>query len=247
VGPVPRGRAPDPRRDRRRDQQLHQVAATKAAKLEPRLSTLTINVPAENRVGGLQITRAGDIVDPGAWNKALPVDGGSYRIAATAPGNAEWSTTVAIGNERDAKTIEIPRLKAAALDPPRPKPPAPTAPATRAAPVEPPRSRVAPLALGGAAIALAGGAIGLELWARSAYDQSKSEVDNAKQDSLWHSANTRRYVAEGLGIAAVASAGVAVWLYLREPRSESPAHASRVQLAPVVASDRAGVLLIGRY
>src|SRR5262249_28394090 len=97
------------------------------------------------------------------------------------------------------------------------------------------------------AIALAGGAIGLELWARSTYDQSKTEVDNAKQDSLWHSANTRRYIAEGLGVAAVASAGVAVWLYLPQPRPESPPGHARVQVAPVVASDRAGVLLIGRY
>src|SRR5262245_40404877 len=208
-------------------QQLHQVAATKAAKLEPRLSTLTINVPGENRIGGLQVTRAGDVVDPGAWNKALPVDGGSYRIAATAPGNAEWSTTVAIGNEHDVKTIEIPKLKAAALEPPRPKQAA--APETEPAPVESPRSRAVPLALGGAAI-------GLELWARSTYDQSRTEVDNAKQDSLWHSANTRRYLAEGLGVAGLASAGVAVWLYVREPRSES-LHASRVQLAPVVARD----------
>src|ERR1041385_1415807 len=104
-------------------QQLHQVAASKAAKLEPRLSTLTINAPAENRVGGLQVTRAGDVVDPGAWNKALPVDGGTYRIAASAPGNAEWSTTLTIGNEHDVKAIEIPKLKAAALEPPRPKPP----------------------------------------------------------------------------------------------------------------------------
>ena len=232
------------RQTRTATQQLHQVAATKAAKLEPRLSTLTINVPTENRIGGLQVSRAGDIVDPGAWNKALPVDGGTYRIAATAPGNAEWSTTVAIGNERDVKMIEIPKLKAAVLEPPRPKPEPPAAPTP---PVESPRSRAVPLALGGAAIALAGGAIGLELWARSTYDQSKTEIDNAKQDSLWHSANTRRYIAAGLGVAAVASAGVAVWLYLREPRSESPPHASRVQLAPVVASDRAGVLLIGRY
>src|ERR1043166_8117115 len=49
-------------------------------KLEPRLATLTITVPPENRVGGLQIQRGGEVVDPGAWNKALPVDGGTYKI-----------------------------------------------------------------------------------------------------------------------------------------------------------------------
>src|SRR5512143_948297 len=62
--------------------QLHQVATDHAAKLEPRLSTLTITVPAENRVGGLEILRNNELVDPGAWNKALPVDGGTYQITA---------------------------------------------------------------------------------------------------------------------------------------------------------------------
>src|SRR6185369_12730876 len=65
--------------------QLHQVATDHAAKLEPRLSTLTITVPVENRVGGLEILRNNELVDPGAWNKALPVDGGSYQITARAP------------------------------------------------------------------------------------------------------------------------------------------------------------------
>src|SRR5512140_835685 len=52
--------------------QLHKVATDHAAKLEPRLSTLTINIPVENRVGGLEILRNNEPVDPGAWNKALP-------------------------------------------------------------------------------------------------------------------------------------------------------------------------------
>jgi hypothetical protein len=228
--------------------QLHQTAASHAARLEPRLSTLAITVPAENRVGGLQVLRGGEPVDPGAWNRALPVDGGTYKITATAPGNAEWSSMVSVGNERDVKTIEIPRLKAAALGPPRvgtgaegPRP----GPIGRAGSAEPPRSRLVPYALGGGAIALAGGAIGLELWARSTYDQSKTEVDNARQTSLWHSANTRRYVAEGLGVASLACASAAVWLYLRAGAEEAPPgpRAARLHVAPMVARSGGGVML----
>lgn len=232
--------------------QLHQTAANHAAKLEPRLSTLTIAVPAESRVGGLQVTRGGEPVDPGAWNRALPVDGGSYKITASAPGNAEWSTIVAVGDEHDVKTVEIPRLKAAALIPPRPPvssssaSPAPSA-AERPDTGSPPRSKLVPLAVGGGAVALAGAAIGVALWGSSTYDKAKAEPDNARQDSLWHSANTKRYVAEGLGAASLACAGVAVWLYLR-PGNESPAaHASRVHVAPMIAGDTAGLLLIGEY
>lgn len=55
---------------------------------------------------------------------------------------------------------------------------------------------------------------------------------------MWHSANTRRYVAEGLAVAGVASAGIAVWLFVR---------GSGEHVAPVVAADRAGVAVFGRW
>ncbi|HEX3761231.1 MAG TPA: hypothetical protein VHW23_21195 [Kofleriaceae bacterium] len=228
----------------------HQTAATKASKLEPRLSTLTITVSPENRVAGLEVLRGGEPVDPGAWSRALPVDGGTYQITARAPGNAEWSSTITVGNEHDAKTIEIPRLKAAALEPPPTQTPEPAAASATSA--SHPRSRVVPLALGGAAVALAGGALGFELWARSTNSQSLDEkMNNDRRLSLWHSANNRRYVAEGLGVASLAAAGVAVWLYLR-PAGEAPdTRAARREVAPrvvpMVAHDTAGLLVVGRY
>jgi hypothetical protein len=228
--------------------QLHQVATDHAAKLEPRLSTLTITVPAENRVGGLEILRNNERVEPGAWNKALPVDGGSYQITARAPGNADWSSTITVGLEHDAETIETPKLKAAALQASSAGPGSPSNPNSTATERQP--SKVLPLALGAAALGLVGGAVGFELWARSTYDQSKREADNARQDSLWHSANTRRYVAGGLGVAGIACAGVAVWLYLRggEPEATSTTRqARRLIIEPALGSDRAGLVLQGSY
>jgi len=228
--------------------QLHQVATDHAARLEPRLSTLTITVPAENRVGGLEILRNNELVDPGAWNKALPVDGGTYRITARAPGNADWSSTITVGVEHDAEAIETPRLKAAALQASPAAVPGSPLPPDHAV-TEHPRSRVIPLALGGAALGLVGGAVGFELWASSTYDKSKSEPDNARQDSLWRSANTRRYVAEGLGVASIACASVAVWFYLRGDQEATSAvrQASRLFVGPILGNDRAGLALEGRY
>jgi hypothetical protein len=225
-------------------QQLHQVAATKAAKLEPRLSTLTVTVTDPNRVPGLQVLRGGEPVDPGAWNRALPVDGGTYQITARAPGNAEWSATITVGNEHDARTIEIPRLKAAALE----ELPVHTADG-EAAPAPPrARSKTVPLVIGGAAVALAGGALGFELWARSTNSQSVDEkTSNDRRISLWHSANNKRFVAEGLGVASLAAAGVAVWLTLR-PAAEAPdARTARVELAPMVAREAAGLVVVGGF
>jgi len=230
--------------------QLHQVANDHAVKLEPRLSTLTITVAAENRVGGLEILRNNEPVDPGAWNKALPVDGGSYKITARAPGNAEWSSSVTVGVERDAKALEIPKLKAAALQPPRPAVAATAPPPSSSS--GPARSKVIPLVLGAAALGFVGGAIGVELWASSTYDNAKKEPDNAKQDSLWHSANTRRYVGVGLGAAGLACAGAAVWFYLRgggehEPTTSTTTQASRWMVQPIVSGDRAGLALEGSF
>jgi hypothetical protein len=227
--------------------QLHQVAISKAEKLEPRLSTLTITVSPENRVGGLQILRGGEPVESGAWNKALPIDGGTYKISASAPGNAEWSSTITVANEHDAKSLEIPKLKAAALGPAHVAASA-TSPATE--PTEPasPRSKILPLALGGAALLLGGGALAFELSARSTYSDAKNELDDNRQASRWHSANNKRYVAEGLSVAGLACAGVAVWLYLRRgDESQVTAQASRVHLLPIVAGDSAGLVVMGSY
>jgi len=229
--------------------QLHQVASDHAGKLEPRLSTLTVAVPAENRVRGLEILRNGEPLDPGAWGKALPVDGGTYKITARAPGNAEWSSSITVGAERDVKTIETPKLKAALIA--TPPPPRDTAPAKTAS-SDHHRSNVLPLVLGGAALALGGGALGFELSARSTYDKvddPANKTSDAKRDSLWHSANTRRYVAEGLGLAGLACAGTAVWLYLRAPREleTSTSVQARVLVQPILTPDQAGLSLQGAF
>jgi hypothetical protein len=96
-------------------------------------------------------------------------------------------------------------------------------------------------------VALAGGALGFELSARSTYNSSRAEVDNDKQTSLWHSANTRRYVAEGLGAASLVAAGVAVWLYVRPAAGPADERAARVELAPMVARDTAGLVVVGGF
>ena len=230
--------------------QLHQVATDHAAKLEPRLSTLTITVPPENRVGGLEILRNTEPVEPGAWNKALPVDGGTYSISAHAPGNAEWSSTVTVSPDHDSKMIEIPKLKAAALQPRHDATPASTT-TTDSTPTERPRSKVVPLVLGGAAIVLGGVAVGFELSANSTYDKSKAATDNDRRESLWHSANNKRNAAIGFGATGVVSAGVAVWLYLRSggdhETTSTSTQASRLIIEPILGGDRAGLVVGGRY
>ena len=86
-------------------QTLHTVAKDHAAKLEPRLSQLTINVA--HRVAGLTITRDAATIDESTWNRTLPVDGGNYTITAHAPGYVAWKATICHAPPRRRNTRMI--------------------------------------------------------------------------------------------------------------------------------------------
>jgi hypothetical protein len=241
---------------------LLKVAASHAHKLAPRLSRLTISVPADHQVAGLTVLRGDEPIDPAGWNHALPVDGGSYAFTARAPGREPWTTSRTIKAEGDNVSIEIPRLFDASPSPPpavaapaAPKPPAvaaPTAPkpavpdrrASAPEPRDPPqgRSRVLPLALGAGALVLGGAALGFDLWGDRTYDRAKAAMTQRDQDALYHAANTRRYAAQGFAVAAIGCAGAAAYFYFRGGESR-PATA----IAPVVAPDGAGLAVLGRW
>jgi hypothetical protein len=58
------------------------------AALEPRLSTLTVEVPPEIAARpGLALTRDGAPLPPAAWGVALPIDAGTHALAALVDGH----------------------------------------------------------------------------------------------------------------------------------------------------------------
>jgi hypothetical protein len=209
--------------------QLHLVAIEHAAQLEPRLSKLTVNVPPTSKVPGLELVRGNDVIDAGAWNHPLPLDGGAYTITARAPGYEPWSTSAQLGAEHDAKAVDVPLLKRAPV------------PVSAAPPARP----VAALLAGAGAVVLLGGAIGAEAWASHTYGESTREPDDQKQKSLYDSANSERHLAIGLGVAGVASAGCATWLYVRHRRET--ATSAGISVAPFASSTQAGLLAFGHF
>jgi hypothetical protein len=213
-------------------QQMHESAVVHAARLEPRLSKLTIAVADEQRVDGLEIRRDGELVDIGAWGRALPIDGGHYRVTAAAPGRSAWAKEIDVAVERDDQRVEIPQLEPI-QPPPAEHPPVETPPLVRATPHA---SRRAPLLLGGTAAGLAAIAIGFELWGERTYGRANMEPDKMIQASLWQDANHQRYAAEGFAVASLACAGVAIWWWLRHP--------AHVTFAPTV--QRGGAALGAR-
>jgi hypothetical protein len=215
-------------------QQLHELALKGAEKLEPRVSKLTINVPQKSQVDGLEIYRNKDLIDSVMWNRALPSDGGTYTIVARARGSNPWSTQITIANEGDVRTVEIPDLSNLPHELVRTLIPAPAA-----TPTEHP-TRVLPFVVGGAGILALGGALAFDLSGSSTYDDSLAATTNASRLDLWHSANDKRYAAEALGAAGIASVGVAVWLYIR-------GHETAVQPVPVASTNTVGLFFVGGF
>lgn len=76
------------------------------------------------------------------------------------------------------------------------------------------------------------------------YNDAKAEaVDQLRRDSLYESANHERYLAEGLAVAGVGCAGLAVWLFVRPhgARAETTvAGRTRLMLVPTRSGDRRG-------
>lgn len=217
--------------------QLHQVALGHVARLAPRLSKLTVHVGEEiaEKLPGLEILRDGERIPAEMWNQGQPIDGGTYTIVARAPGAQEWSQQVTVAVEADAQTVDVPALQ------PLPKP---TESPRHAEPSG--RSLGLPIGVGAGAVAVLGGALGFALWGNSTYDDAKAEMgDQERRDSLESSANHKRYVAQGLAVAGIAGAGVAVWLYLRQSggRAESSATRTGLRLAPSAS----GIGVIGRF
>jgi len=96
----------------RQDREREDAAQSLVAKVEPRLSRLTI--VAKNAAPGLIVRRDG--LDVGGLGLALAIDSGEHTIEAIAPGRKTWSATITIGQDGDQKSIEVPPLERAPED-----------------------------------------------------------------------------------------------------------------------------------
>ena len=211
---------------------LRDIVAGRIAALEPRLPFLTISVPEASQVEGLAITRNDATVDPGLWNRAVPIDAGTYVIRARAPGREPWSTTVVIDGEGVRKSIDVPRFELAV---------APSAPESPSASRVASRRWLVPGALGAGAGVLGALALGFELSGRGSYADYERMPDRTE---LYDAANRKHHVAQGLAVAGLgcAAAAVVVWLVRR-----GPPHDPQVAIVPTIGASTTGVALIGGF
>jgi hypothetical protein len=225
--------------------ELRQLSSDRAAALAPRLSRLTLRVTGAPE--GLKVWRGREAISATQWNQPLAVDGGTYELSARAPGTEPWSTTITVSPEGDQQTVDVPALtpEAAAPEPPaQPEPP----PARGG-------SMALPVGLGLGAVLLGGGAIAIDLSAQSLNDEAQdmtSRLTLAERDEKWRSANTRRYTAVAVGVAAVGCAGAAVYFYFHNRKRQSdeqsaPATSLAPMFAPSASGGIAGMQLEGSW
>jgi hypothetical protein len=240
---------------RAKDPKKKQLAEQSIASIEPRLSYLTILVPDESRVDGLQVARNGTAVDPALWNRGAPVDGGTYTIAGRAPGHEEWSTTVEVPKENGKISVEVPRFKELGKLIAKPTPTPVVAKTTEPLEGEDEgETDTAPgmftskrkLALGVGAVGLLGIGAGVLFGIQAngfesdAYalcpDPNVACADSAQANSLISDGQSRAtlsYISFGVGGLAIAGAAV-LWV-LGAPHTES------VTAIPRATGDSAGV------
>ena len=150
--------------------ELENAARARATALEPKLLRLNIVVPEASRLAGLVVTRDGALIPAGEWGVAIPVDPGEHVLTASADGHKSWAEHVAI--EAESKTITVPALEPAPVEPAPPPP-------VGDSPLPPPPKGLTTFQT----VGIAGGAVGvaamigggvLALVAKGSYDDAKS-------------------------------------------------------------------------
>lgn len=81
-------------------------AKKRASALEPRLPKLVVDVP--RTLDGAEVRRDGVLIGPAAWGSPIPIDPGTHKITARAPGKQVWETTIFAAEGKSAR-VSIPR------------------------------------------------------------------------------------------------------------------------------------------
>ncbi|WP_437605812.1 hypothetical protein WMF20_32705 [Sorangium sp. So ce834] len=236
-------------------------AAALASALEPRLSRITIDVPAAAAAPGLEIRHDGVLIPPAQWGRALPVDPGTHTVEARAPGRRRWSTVRAVPPDGARELVHVPSLEhepppralAAALPGPRGQAPRLLAGAGRSdgdGDGGGRAQRVIALASGGAGLVGLGlgAAFGLEAIARRdasnrGHCDARSRCDAAgvalREDA--QAAGTASTIAFSAGTAALLAAGLLFWT--APPNAAAPP--ARRAAAAATAGPGAFSLVVG--
>jgi hypothetical protein len=216
----------------------------RAEALSLRLVRLSIAVPPDSQVSGLEVRRDGTVVGTPMWGQGVPVDPGGHSVEASAPGRMTWKTAVEVRDEGKTVTLTVPVLEKAAATVLPSAAPVPTPDKSAAAgPVAPSAALDKPfLSRKGVGAVIGGvGLVGLGIAGVFAM-QSKSKLNDAKAycngNTCWDQRGVDMH-GEAVSAADMATVfsivgGVAfvsgLVVYLTAPPSSAPARNERPRI-----------------
>jgi hypothetical protein len=216
-----------------------QFASERAKALEPKLSYLTVTVPAANDVAGLVIKRNGREVERAKLGSAEPVDPGTATMEISAPGKKTFTGQIAIV-QAQSQRFDVPPL-ANADAPPPPPPPGALSNTPPPSPEEPPptihgdppqwQKPLGIVLIGAGAVGLGIGAV-LGLAAKSKYDgafsgggcDSASKTCDAAGQSAVDDAHSKATLSTIMFAAGTGVALVGVVVLVTAPSSRPRAY-----------------------
>lgn len=240
-------------------------AQDKAKSLEPRLSKLTIEVPADLAgVEGLVVESNGSPVIRSLFGLGKPVDGGRYVIRATAPGKPTFEKTVDVANEGVALAVTVAFVDAPKVVPiPDTRTPGGLSPTPARAPeVSGGKGmgavRIAGIVVGSAGVVLGATGVAVAVTGVSASSDAVASFDKAvaardvpgQEAARAENDSAKTQIAAGWAITGVGGAAlVAGIIMVALPRKTAPAAPSASLLvAPWVGLEGpAGVMAVGRW
>jgi hypothetical protein len=244
------------RRDRRPDRVKYAEEHMQA--LEPKLSKLTVLVPAESDLPDLEVKLDGVVLGRASRGVPAPVDPGEHIVEASAPGREPWKTSVNIGAESDLQNVTVPPLAPASAPAQAPaaavEPPAPATPPV-VAPPPPPETdaeltRPIPLSVyvaGGATVALGVATAvsgGLYLDRRAEFTDLEATPENDRAREEAHDDAQTFGVLNAVFLAATAGgAAVTGYLYATRPTVRS----GRTSVTPFAAPGGFGIVTRGEF
>lgn len=210
--------------------------------LEPQLSTIAVNVPADLRPTA-QVRIDGTVVPPADLGAPIPEDPGDHVVEAVAAGSPPWQLTVHLGSNHDVKAVTVPSASPAAVPPP----PVPVQPVGME-----PRHRLGFIVGGaGGALVVTGGIFGgLSLSEHSSATKlcPSSPCSSSTGVSDNNTARTYAWVSDftvGFGLAGL---GVATYLLLTHDEAHAPTTAiSSTRIVPSAGPGTMGLSLSGAW
>jgi hypothetical protein len=217
------------------------VAREEAAKLEPKLSKIVIDVAAISDQQSLEIKRDGVLLGKPLWGTPTPIDPGEHSITASAPQKKTWQGKVNVpASGGSTVSIKIPELEAGPIETPPVGEPGADGPA-------PGRTqRILGLVVGGVGIVGLGVGTYFGLQVKSKKDDSEGHCNGNLCDQAGVDArNDARSLATISDIAFIAGGALVIGgvvIYLTAPSSSSrPQSAGRVNHRAHAPEGRVGI------